>query len=734
MNRAPQTISIKQDPKHRNPNFEGYKLRLVPQEERLHVSQLPHPSIASSEKKKIPTNAYMSYQELHHRVQFNHLFSGPRPGTLLFVANNNSNNTESRQMVMMAILQPDSDIKYESVFDIPASPSLLNRETTLYGYPFIKYLGNSLVLVFDGIETVYLCQEQRDQGNGQWGVRRRLSLAHLGESNSVVPTTATDNKDSSQEDSSSSSSIMYMILAADICEYQLRLIVTHRAEEITTTKPLGSLRSPSKDRNKFITRVIAAPIISLNLNLGQATGSSHEGNRIEHFQCLQTLQSSTIPVYTEFMPGNQGRNYILGCESKLQPVYNNVNEQQQEQQQQQLASGVSTSPSSSPSSFPVNVLATEPKSHPYYWQQTDEDVTVCIPIPHPDLVTTSQIQCTMTKFALTLKLAPGSQEKIISFDHTAFYDHIDPANSLWTLEDNKSLLTLHLQKSRRKFRWLQVFDNNSDVNSKYGDVEETMDPSEFALIREQLAKLTMPICGNNSQSPLQGLSSSRDIGSGRLYQQGLGSEYDEELDSDNSVAVTFSVWSLAEKKMVASSVPLSNDWICSGFSSSSSSNSSPSPTPNSKNNNDDGAAGDKLGSSWLDLSTVVCLKNDVDGLVYQFSTNTGEEEEDNNHNSPAVLLKARHVCTFGAFSFVKASKRDTRFCFIDPYLQFSLIAESSRRVYLYHRCSPDSPRNSIADQNVVDLPADGSDTVGIQLIGHSRLAILQENKLCVYDI
>ncbi|KAI8063169.1 hypothetical protein BC940DRAFT_307738 [Gongronella butleri] len=118
----------------------------------------------------------------------------------------------------------------------------------------------------------------------------------------------------------------------------------------------------------------------------------------------------------------------------------------------------------------------------------------------------------------------------------------------------------------------------------------------------------------------------------------------------------------------------------------------------------------RLGASNV-LPSVVC-KMDVDGLVYTW--------RDQN---------LAHTASLHAFGYIQASKRDRRFVFHDPGLQFAVIVESSRNAYVYHH---HDDKRLHETQTLIDV-TQGNDTdiLGVQLINERVLMILTESHIVV---
>ncbi|KAJ2550300.1 hypothetical protein GGH95_006096, partial [Coemansia sp. RSA 1836] len=289
----------------------------------------------------------------------------------------------------------------------------------------------------------------------------------------------------------------------------------------------------------------------------------------------------------------------------------------------------------------------------YYWSQTPSDVTMCIELPIS--VSAQQIQCVLTRVALTLRFSDAPEcEARHGFDHAMLCHEIVADESVWTLENGR-LLTLYLQKVREGVRWPTLFARDDGVL-------ETMDPNEFAVIRERLQQLT---------SDSLDLRKSAGVPTMPLATDAVDPDSDG-LEQERS-SVVFSVRDWRTGQASASSVAGSPDWLCPSF-----------PQPHSHRQK---------------ALPPVCLRFDVDGTVFGF--NSTEKAVHANASVDAHAGTAtcpRHWGTFAALSYIQASKREKRFMYVDSAMTVAVLAETQRRIYVYHQVA--SAKSATAAQSV----------------------------------
>ncbi|CCO30651.1 NudC domain-containing protein 1 [Rhizoctonia solani AG-1 IB] len=238
-----------------------------------------------------------------------------------------------------------------------------------------------------------------------------------------------------------------------------------------------------------------------------------------------------------------------------------------------------------------------PPPHAYSWTQTDDSVTIMLPLP--SITPKPAIRITLGKSHLTLNVISSAASSIPlpKYAQCPWWAEIDPGASLWTWErtpdereSHIGLLTLHLEKKHVGTRWSHIFSQSSNEP----EVPETLDPSELANIRESLEKYTSEMTGTMPSL--------------------ANPDADEELDAPGQVGQRVSVMRVSahigkvevdqrEVSLLSSPVP------------------SLEPDPPS-----------------------LVMKRDIDGLLFTRPASNWE-----------------HESTYSALSFVLASKRDTRF-------------------------------------------------------------------------
>ncbi|WAR13499.1 NUDC1-like protein [Mya arenaria] len=137
------------------------------------------------------------------------------------------------------------------------------------------------------------------------------------------------------------------------------------------------------------------------------------------------------------------------------------------------------------------------------------------------------------------------------------------------------------------------------------------------------------------------------------------------------------------------------------------------------------------GHQWLfnvaginNNAPLVCLRHDVDGLLWKQETSQSE-------------LKWVHTATFNAFGYVQASKQQRKFSVCPPDHSYVIICENTRHVYLYRQSTPVSTplRNrktgeqvkEVAKQQVITL--DNTDTIVGTVATNDRFFAMTQNKL-----
>ncbi|KAJ1980442.1 hypothetical protein H4R34_002449 [Dimargaris verticillata] len=539
------------------------------------------------------------------------------------------------------------------------------------------------------------------------------------------------------------------------------------------TPELGNLGA--RGRRSELPTTFYTALVDLDL-VEQATASW-----IAPKNCLlrHLLMSTTIPQCVWFAPG--GEQYCIGTTpAPVTVVFQLTGNEAQ-------VVPTLASPSAPPIPDPQpNTTATA--KAPYIWMQTESDVTVCYELP--ERIDASQLSCTFNRLSVTLTFEPMLTEQFSQFptlNRRAFFAPIVPNESFWTLEKGR-ILTLYLQKMHEKTRWAHVFRDQDEMVGVDHEVLETLDPSEFVRIQDRMEKYTthdgatMSANSNGTEPTSASGAPAPHFNSPALFDpnqathpparhnnllaQGvspaLGPPRTQGLqrynldDSDAQLLATnrfrMMVWN-AQGHLCQASQPLDHEWLGAAFAGASP------------------MAGPRFS---------VCLRVDIDGLVYQLgwqpeeaspnanvhgtlelfevptvpsasmahpsaaSTKLGLSgqaiESPNNKALPKMYLTACHTSTFSAFGYVQAAKPDRKLLYYDGlssatahhfssndkdlcHPRFIVIAEARRYLYVYFQ--PVCVTAKEAPQTVVDLAS---------LVGSAALAKADNDALDILGI
>ena len=137
----------------------------------------------------------------------------------------------------------------------------------------------------------------------------------------------------------------------------------------------------------------------------------------------------------------------------------------------------------------------------------------------------------------------------------------------------------------------------------------------------------------------------------------------------------------------------------------------------------------------LDNSGVLCLQSDVDGFLYEISSN-------------ASTLSAKHIATLNAISYVINGKPNLQFKSCSPNFEICVLIDRRIRAYVYHQNSnvagdAGALRNrklgrnvsTISTQQLVTLPQDlaKEDIVGMRVV-NDRFYVLTTSSLLVFKV
>ncbi|KAI8584778.1 hypothetical protein K450DRAFT_217981 [Umbelopsis ramanniana AG] len=308
-------------------------------------------------------------------------------------------------------------------------------------------------------------------------------------------------------------------------------------------------------------------------------------------------------------------------------------------------------------------------SSPYRWVQSSDDLTIIFQLP-PNTPKTA-ISCSFDVRHLSLMVLNGD-EPVISMPFRKLWDIIDSESSTWTFESSSGLLTIELAKKNENVRWLHVFEQDDNVH-------EDLSPDQLEEIRTRLEKFT-----GDAESKPMGIP-----GWSQPLQHPIATEMDDDIDHDGQ-NISLSWIDGNTGKVTAEVSAGGQEWISTSF---------PQPA--------------------VDRFPTICLKMDVDGLVYSIER--------------ADPITVNHIASFNALAFVQASKRDKRFIYHDPLNTFSIILEGSRNAYIYYRHEDGKRRTDV--QTLVDLTQGHDiDVIGAQLIEEKVVIVLLESSVVILDL
>ncbi|KAK3814256.1 MAG: hypothetical protein J3Q66DRAFT_34491 [Benniella sp.] len=669
-------VPIQQDRSLLNPKFEGYKLSFL-EESRLHFLSIgaPGPGITVS---KLSSTAKLSYRQIQSRIRHNHL----HPGWNSFKPVSGDSSTVRDGVLfamdedfMLIALQFDKSahrLRSYRLLQLPAPAAPLNFYPE---FPSVKPISPDFLLVSDGASTFYLI---------------RLVFSGLEYSASVEAVTRVQPFGSS----SSNDFIPCGLLEAKAFNIttnsndqamEVKFVVYHASQdEFYSTEPSPHHKSDRK--TVFIVSLYSivwncppsgsAPASTMDMDVEQTPREPVSvPARIVH-----SIRGTDIPFYCALDPSNEG--YVIGSNSTFKPTREPVVDQ--------------TTRFLEPGSEAMELDGTDvgvspAQEPPYIWTQTDTEVTLCFSLPKG--TTKHAVNCKFSRQGIQLQINlpqpsnPGT--RLPHLDNMPLFDEVQSEDCFWTLESATGVLTLSLEKKHAKTRWPQVFAEGIDTNP----VEETLDPSVFAEYKSALERYT---------------TDQANAGPGRdsTLLPSLAQDPQEDID-DEGEEVKFS-WIQAEDGadiVRASTIGSGHDWIGQAFPSFESSQSTEQPF--------------RMPS--------VCLKHDVDGLVFAIQHVPGSVPSNSSIQQAVGIMKFVHVSTFDALAFVQASKREKRFVMHDPHGRFAVIVESSRNVYIY--CHTEDSKLRQERQIVVDVSKGQQvDIIGCQLVSDGVLVILMEGK------
>ncbi|KAF9354715.1 hypothetical protein BGX26_007455 [Mortierella sp. AD094] len=666
-------VPIRQDRALLNPKFEGYKL-FVLEESRQHFVPVgtPGPGVVVP---KLPTSAKLSYRQVQSRIRHNHLHPG---WNSLRSPNGDSSTIRSGALFaidedyMLISLQFDKAshlLRSKKLIQIPQPVLPINFNLE---FPSVKPVSPELILVSDGASTFYLI---------------RLSFTGVECEANIEATTEFRPEGSSSVDESTPCQLLdakaFPITTNDNeLAMEIKFIVCYATkEDFYSSEPSPHHKSDKK--TVFIVSLcsmICASQSSRSTVLDDTNAAMDVEPKSVPLRIVHSTRGTEVPFYCALDPSNEG--YIIGSNTTYKPTKEAVVEQTTRYLE----------PGSEAMDLDGTDIGTKSSSEPpYIWTQTETDVTICFGLPKG--TTKHAIHCKFSRQGLELHVnltQPVDQGvRLPNLDKMPLFDMVIPDECCWTLEPGAGILTVSLEKKNTKTRWSQVFAEGVDVDP----VEETLDPSVFAEYKSALEKYTTDIAG---------------AGPGRdsTLLPSIAQDPQEDIDEEGE-EIKFS-WIQSEDGadiVRAITIGTGHDWIGQAFPSFES----------------------RQGDETSFHTPTVCLKHDVDGLVYAIQHVPGSVPTLSSIQQDDGVMKFVHVSTFDALAFVQASKREKRFVMHDPHGRFSVIVESSRNVYIYwHTADAQLERER---QTVVDVSrGQRVDIIGCQLIADNVLVILMEGK------
>ncbi|KAF8927278.1 hypothetical protein BGZ52_004650 [Haplosporangium bisporale] len=668
-------VPIRQDRSLFNAKFEGYKLSFL-EESRQHFVSVGQ-SGQGVTVPKLSSTTKLSYREVQHRVRHNHLHPG---WNTLKEANGDSSASGNahRDGVLFAIdedymliaLQYDKSAKRlrsKTLLQIPVPVTTLNFHLE---FPLVKPLSADYLLVSDGATSFYLV---------------RLTLTGIEFEACIVattdfkPDTSLHSLQAPQEESFVPCGLLdakaFTVKDSENEDHlEIKFLVHYTLKETFYSS------EPSPHRKSDKKTLFIVSLCSILWKNTQESSSMDMDEALLPLDIVHSIRGTELPFYCALDPSNEG--YVLGSNTSYKPTQDPVPNQ--------------TTRYMEPGSSAMEVDGTSidaagPSEPPYIWTQTDSDVTICFALPKG--TTKHAVQCKFSRQGLQLQVnlnqtASETPVRTPQLDNMPLFDLIQPDDSFWTLEASTGVLTLSIEKQHSKTRWTQVFAEGVDTDP----VEETLDPSVFAEYKASLEKYTTDQANAGPQ--------------GSSLLPAIAQDAQEDIDEEGEEIKFSWVQSTSGSDIIrATTIGTGHDWIGQSFSTFEPQGDSPYRIP------------------------TVCLKHDVDGLVYSIQHTPGAVPGPVSSVQQANegVMKFVHTGTFDALAFVQASKREKRWVMHDPYGRFSAIVEASRNVYIYWHTHGEKLKQE--RQTVIDVSkGQAVDIIGCQLIADGVLVVLMDGR------
>ncbi|KZW01581.1 hypothetical protein EXIGLDRAFT_638342 [Exidia glandulosa HHB12029] len=544
-----------------NPKFEGYKLEALDQSELVYQYHLPVPATQAT----VSGRSLLSFQEIADRIKHNHLAVSQNHRYAVYIDAQNGVN-------LVTVDEESLEPAFHRIFEIPEQ---INTDDTVdtAEYPSAVSLDAEHWIVSDGWGRLYVLRVSSNDASisGSVVAVAELTSAGLGPSSALVPCRL-------HNAALGSDGVILLVLSVKI---------------VLQKEPAG-----------LESRVEPSKLTRFDLVTGRMSLAGGDAV-IQPVDVLWRRRGTHVPLSVTYDAPSDALLVIAGC-------------QYWDTDKEPTLPAEPTPEDFAPipradENLESTVSARPP---PYSWTQTEDSLTVAVPLPSSTSKTQIKVHFSPRTLNLAIHdptgtLAEAAPVPLPHYSLEQFWDGISPSSSFWTWDSQADrtfgLLTLHLDKQYEGLKWPHIFARAA--NGGFEDVPETLDPSELWLIRESLEKYTAELGGAPGRGGVG-------LGSGRDMPSLADGEMDEDVDANVGIEVFVSIVPRSGTVAESRKTPVKLLSL---------------PLP--------GVA--------MDEHSIV-LKHDIDGTVYT------------RHGSSAQW---EHVATFPAIAFVLASKRELRFVY-----------------------------------------------------------------------
>nr|XP_039250987.1 nudC domain-containing protein 1-like [Styela clava] len=273
----------------------------------------------------------------------------------------------------------------------------------------------------------------------------------------------------------------------------------------------------------------------------------------------------------------------------------------------------------------------------YKWTQTDEDVTVMIPMPEGADKTSVVYGLSKSKLTVGFKDATGKISYVL--DGKLFVE-VDHESSNWSVEGQTLTVTISKELEGQNWPIVILGDTSGQMIPNNADQDVDMET------KDEMADLEA-----------------------RGFQP-TGLDHYEDCDDLPDADSMLYMFDATENKFTYEAGIASNQWLF---------------------------------NCYYNHKLCTVLRHDIDALVWESDT-----------PSESCSSPWKHVATFNALGYVRASKEDVKYSGCSPNASYSALCESSSRVFVYHSptttAAPLKNRKTgksmhVSKQQVVSLPS-----------------------------